>query len=166
MKEIWKPIQNLDGYEVSNLGRIRSYRISIHKRGSIGSYPYISKDFRFLKSNRNCRDGRIQIRLNGKNYKVHNLVCQTFIGPRPNNKVVDHINRDYSDNRLENLRYISQSLNCRNTQRSSPIQSIKGVSWRKAMDKWEAYRRIGRKKIHLGFFSNEEDAIEEVRKAG
>jgi hypothetical protein len=49
--------------------------------------------------------------LNGKNYKqfVHRLVAEAFIGPRPIDKTVDHINRVRDDNRIENLRYATAS---------------------------------------------------------
>lgn len=44
---------------------------------------------------------------------VHQLMMQTFYGNAPNGYVVDHINFEKSDNRLENLRYISNKDNIR-----------------------------------------------------
>ena len=45
---------------------------------------------------------------------VHRLVAVIFI-PNPENKqVVDHINNDRADNRVENLRWTTQSENCIN----------------------------------------------------
>lgn len=48
-------------------------------------------------------------------YRVHVLVMMTFVGPRINNDMIDHINRNRSDNRLSNLRYCSQYVNMLNS---------------------------------------------------
>ena len=53
----------------------------------------------------------VVLALAGKNYKqfVHRLVAEAFIGPRPDDHTVDHINRVRDDNRVENLRYATAS---------------------------------------------------------
>ena len=43
--------------------------------------------------------------------RVHRVVYQTFVGPIPDGWVIDHINGNKSDNRLENLQCITQSDN-------------------------------------------------------
>ena len=73
-------------------------------------------------------------------------------------KHIDHINNNTLDNRKENLRECTQSQNSKN--QSKPFNSackFMGVSWEHGK-----YRvRIGynKRKIHLGSFSNLEDAI-------
>ena len=42
---------------------------------------------------------------------VHHLVAETFLGSKPDNCTVDHINNDQLDNRPENLQYITQQEN-------------------------------------------------------
>lgn len=64
------------------------------------------------------RNGYRRVELSGVNYSVHRLVYETFNGPIPDKMIIDHINGDRADNRLENLRCISQSENANNAVRN------------------------------------------------
>ena len=48
---------------------------------------------------------------------VHRLMASTFLGDCPEGFVVDHIDRDKTNNRVENLRYASHATNVRNADR-------------------------------------------------
>ena len=73
--------------------------------------------------------------------------------------VVDHINRDTLDCRKANLRICSNAENSRNRKASKKSTSgIKGVSWSKHSDKWQAQITVDSNHIHLGFFYNIEEA--------
>ena len=49
-----------------------------------------------------------------KNYLIHRLVVEAFIGKIPDNKVVDHIDRNKTNNNINNLRIVTQSVNGKN----------------------------------------------------
>jgi hypothetical protein len=73
---------------------------------------------------------------------------------------IDHINRDRADNRIENLREVTNKQNQQNRSTNSDNTSgHTGVSWYKPYSKWRAQIKHNHKVIHLGYFTNIEDAI-------
>lgn len=58
--------------------------------------------------------GYWQIRLLGERLVQHRIIWELHFGPIPEGKVIDHIDRDKSNNRIENLRCTSQSSNMTN----------------------------------------------------
>lgn len=81
-------------------------------------------------------------------------------------KVVDHINRDPLDNRRENLRVVTPSMNARNTTKKADASSqMIGVCWVKKSNCWKAQIRIQGDHIHLGHFKTEKEAKEAYDKA-
>lgn len=77
----------------------------------------IQKDTGIILSG-TLRNGYVRYNLKGKLYSAHRLVYETFVGPIPQGMVIDHINGIKDDNRLENLRCISQSENAINAQKN------------------------------------------------
>lgn len=104
-KEIWKDIPDYEGhYQVSNLGRIRSLdRIITHKNGA---KHFKEGQIQKLQDNGNGRLYK-QMKRDGtyKNFYVSRLVMLAFVGERPDNYVICHIDGDLENNRLDNLRY-------------------------------------------------------------
>ena len=96
--EQWKTIQEFPKYEISSLGRVRRGENILHLCLSTRGYFVVCL----------CnQDGH-------KNKTVHRLLALAFL-PNPENKpCIDHINRDKTDNRLENLRWVTVSENGRN----------------------------------------------------
>jgi hypothetical protein len=157
MKEIWKSVVGYEGiYEVSNFGRIKSLdRFDSNNRFVKGRFikpvkrqrvhnPYLG----FTA----CINGSV------KNIKIHHAVAYAFIGNRPDGMVIDHIDNDKKNNRLDNLQYITIRENC--SKDSVGTSRYTGVYLNKKTGKWKSQIHINRKLNHIGTFSSEDDAGE------
>lgn len=113
--EVWKDITGFEGkYQVSSLGRIKALaRVITCKRVQDSVSMAYHKAEKILAGGSD-KDGYKFIRLGNKRRRVHQLVAEAFI-PNPENKpVVDHINTDPADNRVENLRWVTMTENSNN----------------------------------------------------
>lgn len=91
---------------------------------------------------------------------AHRIVWEMHYGKIPEGFEIDHINHIRSDNRIENLRIVSRSENCKNMSISKANESgFTGVCWSKKQSAWHAYINVNRKMIHLGFYSDLNEAI-------
>ncbi len=83
-----------------------------------------------------------------------------YIFRKPNGKnIIDHLNQDKLNNCKDNLREISKSENIHNISKNTKIKThskYKGVSY--SFNKYRASITYNKKTIHLGSFTNEEDA--------
>jgi hypothetical protein len=91
--EGWRKIPGVSlDYEVSDLGRVRSFK---RYRGSAA---------RILATPANA-SGHLRVCLDGQARLVHQLVALAFIGDRPDGMEVRHLDGDETNNQLANLRY-------------------------------------------------------------
>lgn len=103
MCELWKDIPDYEGlYQVSNLGNVRS--LNWRNTGEIKNM--------FLKTH-NQGYLKVELTKNGKRktFMVHRLVALCFVKGYQEGYVVNHINKDKTDNRAENLEWCTQSYN-------------------------------------------------------
>jgi hypothetical protein len=104
-------------------------------------------------------DGYVQIMIDGKRHLAHRLVFLHERGYLPENEI-DHIDKNPSNNRIKNLREVSRQCNLRNTGNTKRNTSgVKGVSWHKRWNKWEVKICVNRKRKHLGYYKNFDDAV-------
>ncbi len=157
MEEIWKCIPGFEGYQASNLGRIKSLSTNKITNGT--------------KTNK----GYLVVGIKGKMYQVHRLVLFAFKGLPPDNKVCDHIDRNPLNNNIENLRWVTQQENTLN-RKVWGRSNLKGVSiWpQKSYLKdgtisltirITAQITIDKKCVKIGYFKNEQEAHEAYKQA-
>ncbi|PPD07167.1 MAG: Fis family transcriptional regulator [Hyphomicrobium sp.] len=96
---------------------------------------------------------------------AHRLIWLIHYGKWPA-KFVDHVNGDGLDNRLVNLRLASHAENNRNcrTYRSN-TSGIKGVSFHRTWNKWQAHIQTDGKQRFLGSFKTKDEAAQAYREA-
>jgi len=101
--------------------------------------------------------GYVAIRINKKLYLAHRLIYIYFKGST-NGKYIDHINRNPNDNRIENLRLVTQQENSFNS-------NAKGYTWDKKSEKWKTQISVNRKNVYVETFDTELEAREAYLKA-
>ena len=112
-------------------------------------------------------NGYIQIRFKNSPYLAHRLAYYMYYGIHPLEKLVDHIDGDKTNNKIDNLRLATNSQNGMNrvSLAINNTSGATGVVWNKRRKKWTARITIDRFQKHLGIFANKEDAIKSRREA-
>ena len=141
-KEIWKNIPNYEGYQVSNLGRVKSFyglKEKILK-------PKITRGYYQVHLHKNSI---------GKWYSIHRLVFEAFNGTIPEGLQVNHINEVKTDNKLENLNLMTAKENCnwgtRNEKISKPVLqfTLEDILIKEYPSTHQAYRETGFANQHI-----------------
>ena len=122
MSVIWKDIPGFEGlYRVSNDGHVVGYKTE-YRCGNNGQTKRVLQEREIIGDKDFYGHRRVTLYKNKTKRRafVHRLVAEAFI-PNPENKPeIDHINTDPSDNRVENLRWVTRLENQRN-----PITNMK-----------------------------------------
>ena len=108
-REIWKEIDGWPHYDISNFGNVRTWKLMGSKGKTFRDVPLLLKPAPNSKGYLNVRLGNNGL---SKTLTVARLVASAFIGKHPDPKItVDHINNVKTDNRAENLQYLSVKEN-------------------------------------------------------
>lgn len=142
--ELWKPIPGYPDYEASDLGRIKSLklgrvRILVPLRTTKGYYRVglYRDDSQFITM-------------------IHRIIYSTFVRPLQKEELIDHIDRDKSNNRLENLRIATNSQNRANSFVNKGKKLPKGVKFWKGI--YRADITSNNKRYYLGQYATAEEA--------
>ena len=138
------PVPGYDGYYCTRSGRIFSAMKSFHE----------------IATNAKDKDGYLKATLYKDKKPIHlrkhRVIAMTFLGD--SELMINHKNSIKSDNRVENLEYVSEREN--QSHRRKRDGYLVGVCWARKEHKWRAYFQQDHKWEHLGFYDSKEEAKE------
>lgn len=109
--------------------------------------------------------GYRQISVGGKRLYAHRIAWYMFHGRIPKGGQIDHVNGSKADNRIENLREVTNQENGKNKKKPTTNTSgVVGVCWDKSCEKWMAKIQVDGNYRHLGRFDDFDEAVK-VREA-
>lgn len=111
-EEVWKVCEDYPRLEVSNFGGLRHTKSKEPKYKRVHKSGYIYTQIKI--------DGK------AKSLKVHRLVCQAFLENPEKKPFVNHKNLDKSDNRIENLEWVSVLENNRHAIENNAVPVMQG----------------------------------------
>jgi len=126
-KEVWKDISGFEGYyQISDSGRVKSLDRTVRQRNGInlikgrflkpsinkGGYEYLSL----------CKEG------SQKTYVIHRLVGVEFVSNPQNKPQINHINGIKTDNRAENLEWVTNQENQQHASKIGLRDNSKGIN--------------------------------------
>jgi len=127
-------------------GRLCRKSDSVHRKaGTVAGWQVTGRAYR-------------QVRVGRKTVAEHRAIFHLHFGWLP--QIVDHINGDTIDNRIENLRASTPAKNALN--RKIQINNSSGCTGVVCVSKsfrWRATIQVNYNKINLGTFSSREEAI-------
>lgn len=142
-------------------GRLREL---LHYNPDTGDFSWVKPTSNRVRVGDLCRRssgaGYLIVSIDGSCYLLHRLAFLYMTGAMPTG-VVDHIDRDPTNNAWANLRDVSQRENAINSRaRRNSTSGHKGVHFAKREGKWLAHATEHGKLKHLGYFDTKQQAIE------
>lgn len=114
---------------------------------------------KYVAGSINESTGYRQVRIGKKTYLAHQIIMLLCFGHIPENAEIDHINHIRDDNRLVNLRFVTQGENLKNKSvYSRSTTGVTGVSFIKSQNKFMALIGVNRQLHYLGCYNTLEEA--------
>jgi len=156
--EIWKEVKGYEGiYEVSDFGNVKSLGNNFNKKEKILKKILVNNGYYSVGL---CKNGK------QKNKSIHKIVAESFLNhvSCKMELIINHINFNKIDNRLENLEIVTARENSNQKHIKSSSKYV-GVGWHNKINKWQSRIYINKKSYHLGYFINEIEAHNAYQKA-
>lgn len=129
----------MDTYKLPSCEVDKTYLFDVEDYPLISKYKWSSDIGGYARSGANS-------------LKMHRLITNAKVGQQ-----VDHINLNILDNRKNNLRICTNSLNASNRKPYNKL-NIKGIEYHKKINKYSAYFRIDNKQYHSPCYNTQEEA--------
>lgn len=141
--EEWRDVPGYEGlYQASNMGNIRNDKTGAVLRLGLCTEGYHKVTLGY----RNSR----------KTVRAHILVMMSFNVTRPSGMDIDHIDGNKTNNRLENLEYVTRRVNIqRHHSRTRSTSSYMGVRWCKSKSTWGSKIGYNGSRYHLMYSRTE-----------
>lgn len=115
MKEIWKDVKDYEElYQVSNLGRVKSFYTNRILKGCKTSNGYLKVDL--------CKNGIVSTKT------IHRLVAQAFISNSENKSQVNHIDENKTNNVISNLEWSTAKENINHGTHNERVSKSKSIA--------------------------------------
>jgi len=139
---------------------VNGIRVTCYSDGSIEVHVPRSKGRTFGCTDNN---GYVQHTINSRSFNIHELIARAFLGSRPRNYDVDHIDGDKLNNAPSNLRYVTHSQNLRGSRKITGNSQYRGVFWPTGRKKCRVtiincVNGGSTKRYELGYFDDEKEA--------
>ena len=141
--ELWSPISEFPMYMVSTEGRVMSIKSGRLRKPQSSKGGYL----------------RVKIGTNPKTPAIHRLVLEAFVGK--SNMQVDHIDMVKTNNKLENLEYVTREENMRRIALHPSMRMKEGATRSQSkINPWRARLSYNGERIYLGCYSSKELALQ------
>ena len=135
---------------------VRNTTMRCFRNGRIDTLSQKSKIEKWNRRTFNVNFGYLRVNIDKRLIMVHTIIALCFLGKKPIDLDIDHINGIRDDNRVVNLQYITKIENDRKRSKMNG-KDIKGFTNR-PNGKYESSICVNNKRLYLGMFDTEEDA--------